>query len=128
MADSPRWKSLVDDLLRLAQDDGATEDERATARLKIRQILERHPEAEQIRQYEPVREFTFGDVGYMKRNNIPLEGSWTGATLEEAALSMVTDYRRRIERFDRRPKQLPVTIQEIDRWMAECQAEIADCD
>jgi len=103
----PRWQRTVDNLLRLAQDDGATPSERETARLKIRLILERHPEAEQIRQYPPMREFTLGDVGFMKRNGISLEGSWTGRNLEEAAQLMIAEYRRRITQHRTPPRQLP---------------------
>ena len=103
----PRWQRTVDNLLRLAQDDGATPSERETARRKIQLILERHPEAEQIRQYPPMREFTLGDVGFMKRNGISLEGSWTGRNLEEAAQLMIAEYRRRIAQHRAPPRQLP---------------------
>ena len=102
----PRWQRTVDSLLRLAQDAGATDAERETARRKIRLILERHPEAERIRQYPPMREFTLGDVGFMKRNGISLEGSWTGGNLEEAARAMIAEYRRRIAAHDAQPRQI----------------------
>lgn len=91
-----RWKKLVDDLLRLAQDAGATEDERNTARLKLAQVLEKHPDAQEIEQYEPLREFTFRDFREMKRRGIYTGGSWTGATLEDAVAMMIADYRRRL--------------------------------
>ena len=93
----PRWKNLVDKLLRLAApDSGATEPERATARSKINQILENHPDAQAIREYRPVREFTLGDLRRMKRANISTDGHWEGDTLEGAIRTMVQDYARRL--------------------------------
>jgi hypothetical protein len=87
-----RWKSKVQALIRLAEDqEGKPEGE--LAREKLRLILEKYPEA---RQYQPVREFMLKDVGYMKRHGIPTEGSWTGGNLQEAIALMVADYRRRI--------------------------------
>ena len=102
----PEWQTIIDNLIRLAQDEGATPDERDTARRKISLILDRHPQAEYIAQYEPLKEFTMKDVGFMIRNNISTSGSWTGRTLEEAAQMMVADYRRRVAEFGRRPRRV----------------------
>ena len=125
----PKWKKLVDDLLRLAQDDGATEDERNVARLKLAQVLEKHPDAEQIEQYEPLREFTLGDLRAMKRAGISTDGSWTGRTLEDALYLMVSDYGQRLAMYRPKRKSVaflgPVTPEALGTWMREIDLELA---
>ena len=91
-----RWQPKVDALLRLAQDKGATPAERETAREKLAQILREHPQAQEIRQYEPVRRFTMDDLAFMKQHDISTDGSWTGGNLSEALQLMVADYAGRI--------------------------------
>ena len=96
MSERDRWQPKIDALLRLAEDKGATDAERETARSKLAQILREHPEAETIRLYEPVRRFTMKDVAFMREHGISAEGSWTGRNLGEAVGLMVAEYERRI--------------------------------
>jgi hypothetical protein len=112
-----RWKSKVIALRRLAADQrGKPEGE--LARQKLLHILEKYPEA---REYEPIqefarREFSMGDLGYMKRNSIDTDGSWTGATIEEAIACMVADYRVRIEGHKRPKLRAPKAKR---RWLGK---------
>jgi hypothetical protein len=93
-----RWKRKVQALARLAEDQhGKPEGE--LAREKMRQILERYPEA---RDYGPARQFMMSDIAWMFRHNISTDGSWTGHDVQEAVALMETNYRRRIEEFKRR--------------------------
>lgn len=120
-----RWQPKVDALIRLAQDKGATDHERVVARLKLAEILENHPEADQIAQYGPVREFTFGDLRHMKTQGIPTTGHWEGTTLEDTLQKMVADYRRRIVEHEARPKLIGTpSVADIDRWMTEIDQEL----
>jgi hypothetical protein len=94
-----RWKRKVQALIRLA-DDQRGKPEGDLARQKLLSILNKYPEA---REYQPVqelarRDLTLKDVGYMKRNLIPITGSWTGANLQQAIKLMEADYRERIRR------------------------------
>ena len=70
-----RWQSKVDALIRLAQDPGATPDERAAARAALARITAAHPDASAIRDYEPVKAvFTTRDFVDMKRAGISVNG------------------------------------------------------
>lgn len=65
-----RWKRKVQALARLAEDQrGKPEGE--LAREKMRQILERYPEA---RDYEPVKQFMMSDIAWMRRQGISTDG------------------------------------------------------
>ena len=107
-----RWQSKVDALIRLAEDQkGKPEGE--LAREKLRQILEKYPEAAQAHQ--PLhefaeREFTAADLGYMMRQGISIDGRWTGRNLQDAILRMVAEYRVRIDRFKNQPALLGAGI------------------
>jgi hypothetical protein len=106
-----RWKTKVDALIRLAKDQ-AGKPEGELAREKLRQILEKYPEA--ARQHEPLadyaREFTTGDLRYMMQHDIPIEGRWTGRNVQEALAMMVGDYWRRIKQYRERPLLLGAGI------------------
>jgi hypothetical protein len=93
------WKGKVQALIRLAEDQ-AGKPEGELAREKLRQILEKYPEA---RQYKPIRVFILKDIGYMRQHGISTEGSWTGANLQEAIALMVADYRQRIAEREASP-------------------------
>lgn len=126
-----RWQKLVDDLLRLAQDDGATEDERATARLKLAQVMENHPHAQEIRQYKPVQEFTLGDLRRMRQQGISTAGHWEGQTLEEAMYLMVSDYGQRLAAYRPQPKAIEllartVSFADVGAWIKEIDQELAE--
>ena len=92
-----RWKRKVQALMRLAEDQ-AGKPEGELARQKLRQILEKYPQA---REYEPVQVFMARDIVAMKRRGISTEGSWTGRNLQEAIALMVADYGTRLERAKR---------------------------
>jgi hypothetical protein len=102
-----RWKSKVDALIHLAKDQ-AGKPEGELARDKLRQILDKYPEA--AFQHEPLagyaREFMGGDLLYMKQVGIPWTGRWQGQNMHEALQTMISDYWSRIERFKNRPPQL----------------------
>jgi len=134
-----RWQPKVDALLRLAEDKGATAAERETAREKLALILTTHPEATTIRQYEPVRQFTMRDVGFMRKHGISTDGEWAGRNLHEAVAVMAADYRQRIAEFRGRKRlgeaqgQLPPVTQmsqaELkDAILEQLDAEIEDVD
>lgn len=110
-----RWQSKVDALIRLAEDQkGKPEGELAWE--KLRQILEKYPEAAQAHRplYEfAEREFTTADLGYMIRHDISIDGRWTGRNWQEAILHMVAEYRARIDRFKNRPHLLGAGIAEL---------------
>jgi hypothetical protein len=95
-----RWKSKVQALARLAEDQrGKPEGE--LARQKMLQILEKYPEA---RRYEPARQFMLSDLAWMRRHGVSTDGSWTGATPQEAVALMVADYHQRIEEARQRKR------------------------
>ena len=88
-----RWRSKVDALIRLAQDPGATLDERTAARAALARIMASHPEAAAIREYGPVKAvFTTRDFVDMKRAGISVDGEWTGVNLQDAIAQMSADY------------------------------------
>ena len=92
-----RWKTKVDALIRLAEDQ-AGKPEGELAREKLAGILEKHPEAV---QYQPLqdlawRDITTRDVVAMHRAGISTDGSWTGATPAEAMFKMLDDYYQRM--------------------------------
>ena len=103
-----RWKSKVQNLIRLAEDQ-AGKPEGDLAREKLRQILEKYPEA---RQYRPVKAFMLRDVGYMKRHGVPTDGSWTGANLQEAVALMVADYKQKIAEYKGKDTSPPIDLAE----------------
>jgi len=87
-----RWKRRALALARLAEDQKGKPEGESAAR-KLSQILERYPEA---REYEPIAEFTMGDLRSMRDKGISTEGRWTGESLEDAIAVMIRDYRERI--------------------------------
>ena len=110
---SDRWQAKVDGLVELAQNNGATQGERDTARRKLAQILRKHPQRAQIRQYGPVRQlFTVGDFNRMHHMGISTEGRWTGTGLEDAFEKMVVDYAERLASYSRR-RRLPNAIDDF---------------
>ena len=92
-----RWKTKVDALIRLAEDQrGRPEGD--LAREKLASILKKHPEA---MTYKPVlnlawKDITTKDVVKMHRMGISTAGSWTGHNLQEALYKMMMDYHRRM--------------------------------
>jgi len=94
-----RWKSKVDALIRLAEDQ-AGKPEGRVARAKLKQILELYPEA--AREHPPFeqyarRAFMTSDLLFMKRRGISTQGQWTGRNLQEAIAIMINDFWGRIE-------------------------------
>ena len=85
-----RWKRKVQALAHLAEDQRG-KPEGDLAREKMRQILERYPEA---RAYEPAQQFMMSDLAYMLRNDISTDGSWTGRNIYEAMALMITRDRK----------------------------------
>jgi len=98
-----RWKSKVDALIRLAEDQ-AGKPEGELAKAKLKRILELYPEAAKehppFEQYAQ-RVFTVGDLRFMKRQHISTQGSWTGRNLQEAIAIMINDFWGRIERWQK---------------------------
>jgi hypothetical protein len=89
-----KWKRKVDALIRLAEDQ-AGKPEGDVAKVKLKQILDKHPWAAQ--EHKPLADFAVSNLGYMRRVGISREGSWTGENLEHAIELMVSDYTWRIE-------------------------------
>lgn len=113
-----RWQPKVDALIRLIADDsGATDAERATAKRKLALILEHHPESQQIAQYGPVREFMCSDLLKMRRAGISTYGIWTGANWREALRMMVADYASRLGRSRRvNPPVKQILVNQKREW------------
>lgn len=87
-----KWKSKADSLLRLAEDQkGKPEGE--LARQKLKEILDKHPEA---KHYEPLQKFMLSDIKAMRMKGISTDGSWTGNNLQDAIAMMVLDYKQRL--------------------------------
>lgn len=94
------WKRKAIALAKLAEDQrGKPEGE--TARRKLLEIINKHPEVVQL---EEVKQLTLADLGQMKRRGISLAGSWTGNDLQDAIRLMEEDYRQRMA--ESRPKPL----------------------
>jgi hypothetical protein len=96
-----RWKSKVDALIRLA-DDQAGKPEGELAKAKLKQILALYPEA--AKEHAPFEQyawriFTLGDLKFMKQWDISIGGSWTGRNLQEAIATMIVDFWQRIDRW-----------------------------
>jgi hypothetical protein len=108
--DNPeRWRSKIDALTRLAEDQRG-KPEGDLARQKLIEIINKHPEAA---NYKPVqdlveRDLTMGDVDWMQRHGVPTQGSWTGRNLEEAIAMMEAEYKQRIARAKRKKITSPV--------------------
>jgi hypothetical protein len=90
------WQKVADALLRLAEDQRG-KPEGIAAREKLKEILDKHPEA---RGYRPIqelveRDISMADVGRLRREGWD-QGSWTGRNLDEAIKLMCDDYRRRL--------------------------------
>jgi hypothetical protein len=117
----PKWQRIVDSLLRLIQDDAATDGERATARRKLNLILEKHSKAQEIRQYGPVQDFTFADVRRMREQGISTDGRWTGRTLEDALALMVRDYQKRLGGHRSKQRELESMVAQIEGMVASLQ-------
>ena len=92
-----RWKSKVDALIRLAEDQ-AGKPEGDVARAKLQQILDKYPWAAE--EHQALGDFAVSEFNYMKRVGISHQGRWTGRSLQDALTIMVADYRRRIEEHD----------------------------
>ncbi|MEN6507068.1 MAG: hypothetical protein ABFD92_21235 [Planctomycetaceae bacterium] len=95
------WKRKALALARLAEDQ-AGKPEGELAREKLLKILERHPEA---RDYAPLRAFTVGEFREMGRMGVSTDGSWTGASIEDAISMMVKDYQARFAEAKARRNQ-----------------------
>lgn len=98
------WKRKAKALARLA-DDQRGKPEGDTARAKLLEIINKHPEA---RDYQPIKQLiendlTMRDIAMMRREGISTDGKWTGENLHEAIAVMQADYRLRIKRH-RTPK------------------------
>ena len=92
-----KWQSKVDALIRLAEDQRG-KPEGDLAREKLLLILQNHPEAV---TYKPIvdlawRDITTKDVVKMHRMGVSTDGSWTGATLQDALDKMMQDYYQRL--------------------------------
>lgn len=93
-----RWKRKAIALAKLAEDQhGKPEGE--TARRKLLEIINKHPEATQL---DEIKRLALADLGKMKRHGISLAGSWTGKDLQDAI--RLEDYRQRIA--ENQPKPL----------------------
>lgn len=98
-----RWKSKVDVLIRLAEDQ-AGKPEGKLAEQKLKTILAKYPEA--AREHRPLeyfarREFTLRDLGFMKQCRISTSGSWAGRNLREAIAIMIDSYWQRIDAWSK---------------------------
>lgn len=97
-----KWKRKARALARLAQDQrGKPEGE--SARAKLLEIINKHPEAQ---NFEPIQRLAMSDVAYMRRNNIDTDGVWTGGDFKEAIALMEQDYCNRIAAFRQRQRPL----------------------
>lgn len=91
-----KWKRKALALAALAEDQrGKPEGE--LAQQKLLEIINKHPEA---RTYQPlidkIEQLTMRDLGEIKRNGGTLEGSWDGATFDQALAAMLADYQARL--------------------------------
>lgn len=104
------WKRKARALARLAEDQRG-KPEGDTARQKLLEIIQRHPEA---RDYEPVKtlikkDLTMRDISEMRHAGISTDGEWTADDLHTAIKLMEADYRERIARSKRLKLEQPET-------------------
>lgn len=95
-----KWRSKIDALLRLSEDSGATPAEKALAKEKLHELVEKHPEAYNQPEYKARIDNVFYGKDFLElKRSGDTYGSWSGNSIEDALQKMVADYQVRLRRL-----------------------------